>query len=352
VWRVAHIVAPSHANNCIIYNKLKVDSLLHYAVSHCSDGLRANRLAGGFMFNRVTTITFLATALFSAVLAAIGCSGKAASIRQEKARTLAASAPRTTVATVAKTVEHVAKPAPRDPTYARYSDPDYGVSFRYPRNFALLDSVEDDDADSDRMLTWQQAKEAGAGVRTVDELEADEPGATLLATIVVPEDAYPNTSFAGGSLQFAVNRYQTASNCRANLLARSGDAKSSSGTATGQGIAFAWIDTDSGDGNTEFYERNYAGFANDACYEFFVRVGVAPGPNVSAVQTVSAAQSGANGDNSSVTSEESAAYRAPNERKLIAHLEKIVTSLQVEPLAASVLDKPKYKAAPVLPASN
>jgi len=303
------------------------------------------------MFNRVTTITFLATALISAVLAAIGCSGKAASIRQDKARALAASAPRTTVATVAKTVEHVAKPAPRDPIYAKYSDPDYGVSFRYPRNFALLDSA-DDDADSDRLLTWQQAKEAGAGVRTAEELEADDPGATLLATIVVPEDAYPNTSFAGGSLQFAVNRYQTASSCRANLLARSGDAKSPSGTASGQGIAFAWIDTDSGDGNTEFYERDYAGFANGACYEFFARVGVAPGPGVSALQTVSAAGTGPDGVSPAVKIEESATYRAPNERKLLAHLEKIVTSLQAEPLAASVLDKPKYKSAPVLPSSN
>ena len=31
---------------------------------------------------------------------------------------------------------------------------------------------------------------------------------------------------------------------------------------------------DAGDGSTEYYERDYAGFANDACYEFFVRVGV------------------------------------------------------------------------------
>jgi hypothetical protein len=202
------------------------------------------------------------------------------------------------------------------------------------------------------MLSWQQAKEAGAGVRTADELEADDPGSTLLATIVVPEDAYPNTSFAGGSLQFAINRYQTASSCRANLLARSGDAKGPSGTVTGQGIAFAWIDTDSGDGNTEFYERDYAGFANDACYEFFVRLGVAPGPSASSVQTVSAAQSGASGANSSITGEESATYRAPNERKLLAHLEKIVTSLQAEPPAVSALDKPRYKSAPVLPLSN
>lgn len=303
------------------------------------------------MFIRVTTITFLAAALISGVLAAIGCSGKAAVARQENARALAASTPPTTVASLAKTPQHFAKPAPRDYAFASYSDPEYGVSFRYPRNFALFDS-SDGDADSDRDISWEQAKQAGAGVRTAEEVNADDPGAALLATIVVPDDAYPNTSFAGASIQFAVNRYQTAASCRANLLARSGDAKGPSGTVSGEGIVFAWIDTDSGDGNTEFYERDYAGFANDACYEFFVRVGVAPGAAMSAVQNVSVGVPATDDGKSTITTEESEAYRAPNERKLLAHLEKIVTSLQVEPLAASVLDKPSYKSVPVLPASN
>jgi|SRR5579871_5614563 len=298
---------------------------------------------------RLTPITFLAAALIPAVLAAIGCSSNAAAIRQDKARTLAASMPRTTVTTVAKTAEHVAKPAPRDPIFAKYSDPDYGVSFHYPRNLVLLDSASDD-ADSERTLSWQQAKEAGAGVRTADELEADNPGTALLATIVVPEDAYPNTSFAGGSLQFAINRYETAASCRANLVARLGDSKGSSGSVAGHGVVFAWIDTESGDENTEFFERDYAGFASDRCYEFFVRVGVAPGAGMAAVQTMSAGGTGDGGW--TVNDEGPAFYRAPNEHKLIARLEKIVTSLEVEPVTASVLDQPKYKSGAVLPASN
>jgi hypothetical protein len=295
---------------------------------------------------------YLALALMTVAIAIslASCSGQATSLRQEKARTLAASAPRQTVASVVKASEHFVKPAPRDPVFAKYSDPEHGASFRYPRSFALLASG-DDDGDSDRVVSWQQAREKGAGVRTAEELASDDPGADLLATIVIPDDAYPNTSFAGGSLQFAVNRYQTAGTCQANLLARLGDAKAPSGTVAARGISFGFIDIDAGDGNTEFYERDYAGFANGACYEFFVRVGVVSAPPQQALQNVSATD-GASDAVAGITSEESASYRAPNERKIFGQLEKIVVSLQVEPAMVSSLDKPKYKAEPAFPASN
>jgi hypothetical protein len=294
----------------------------------------------------------VAALLFS--LTVIGCSGKA-SVRQEKARALAGSTPRPTVAGLARASEHLAKAAPRDSAIAKYYDPDYGVTLRYPRNLVLLESAGDNpdrDADSDRIISWEQAKQAGAGVRTAEELGADDAGAALLATIVVPDDAYPNTAFAGGSVQFAVNRYQTAGTCRSNLLGRMGDDKGPSGTVAAQGVSFAWIDIETGDGSTEFYERDYAGFTNDACYEFFVRVGVkSTAAGGQTLQNVSAAGD-AEDSGSSVTSEESAGSRRLDERKILAHLEKIVASLQVESASASVLDKPRYKSAPALPASN
>jgi hypothetical protein len=268
---------------------------------------------------------------------------------------LAASKPPVTIAAIAKDPEHFAKPAPRDASFAKYSEPQYGISFRYPRNFALLDSA-DDDGDSDRVISWQKAKESGAGVRTGEELAADDPGATLIATVVVPDDAYPNTSFAGGSLQFAINRYQTARSCRANLVARSGDASVPTGTITTQGVSFAWIDIDAGDGTTEFYERDYAGFSGDACYEFFVRVGVGAGvgtaPAQPGLQSVSAGAADAAGPAVDATNAESGGYRSPNERKILAHLEKIVASLRIEPVSVSALDQPKYKPTPAPLASN
>jgi hypothetical protein len=283
------------------------------------------------------------TAIAVAVVLA-GGSASGSSIRQEKARALASAASRPTVASVVKASEHFAKPAPRDPAFAKFSDPEYGVSFSYPRVFALLASG-DEDGDADRLVSWQQAKEKGAGVRTAEELAGDDPGAALLATIVIPDDAYPNTSFAGGSVQFAMNRYQTAGTCQPNLLARVGDAKAPSGKVTARGITFGFIDIDAGDGNTEYYERDYAGFANGSCYEFFVRVGVAATVTQPSPQNVSTADESADAG-LGLTNGESAGYRPPNERKIFGQLEKIVVSLQVEPVAGSSLDKPKYKAEP------
>jgi hypothetical protein len=290
----------------------------------------------------------VATLLGALGVCLAGCSSKAAHARQQKARVLAGTFAKPTVASVGKAAERFSKPAPRDPALGKFADLDYGILFRYPRNFALLESEEDEDEDADRAISWQQAREAGAGVRTQDELGEDDAGAVLVATVVVPDDAYPNTSFAGGSLQFAVNRYQTAGTCRASLLARMGDAKGASGTVSAQSVAFAWIDRNVGDGSTEFYERDYAGFANGSCYEFFVRVGVAG--NVGATTTARAGLGDGTSDTnanglSERNGEESSGVRAPNEKKILGQMDKIVASLQVEQRAVSVLDKAKYKQA-------
>jgi hypothetical protein len=217
-----------------------------------------------------------------------GCSSNAAS--PNRAEPLATPVPRPS-----KNPERAAKPAARELAFSTYSNPEYGVSFHYPRNFALEEG----------------AGEQRAGIRSQEELEREEPGGLLVATVAVPDDAYPNTAFAGGSLQFAVNRYLTARSCRASLLSRRGDANGRSGAATIQSVEFAWADNDEGDGGTEFFERDYAGFANGACYEFFLRVGVAADTD---------------------------GERPPDEKKILGHLGKIVSSLQFQSKSVSVLD--------------
>ena len=207
----------------------------------------------------------------------------------------------------------------RESAFSTYSSPKYGVAFRYPRNFALVeqkapvereasmevnDSVESADSQ-------ENAPEDSSGARSQAELESEEPGAVLVATVVVPDDAYPNTTFAGGSLQLAVNRYLTAGTCRRNLVSRLGDSNGRSGSATIQGVEFAWADSDEGDASTEFFERDYAGFANGACYELFLRVGVGAADGT----------------------------RPPDEKKILGHIEKIVSSLQFVPQRVSVLDR-------------
>jgi hypothetical protein len=220
-----------------------------------------------------------------------GCSSNAASPKNEKnLQPLAAPAP-------TREPERLTKHAARESAFSTYSSPEYGVSFRYPRNFALEEGTV----------------EERAGIRSQEELESEEPGGVLVATVSVPDDAYPNTAFAGGSLQFAVNRYLTARSCRASLLSQLGDSNGRSGAATIQGVDFAWVDNDEGDGSTEFFERDYAGFANGTCYEFFLRVGVAADTD---------------------------GERPPDEKKILGHMEKIVSSLQFESQAVSALDGP------------
>src|SRR5262249_6697626 len=129
----------------------------------------------------------------------------------------------------------------------------------------------------------------------------------------------------------------------ASLLARGGDAKTASGNLIVQGAAFSWIESNQGDATTEYLERDYAGAVNDTCYDFFVRLGVvANRPDFSsgadaqtepvAANTVATAADAANPAAALAT-------RAPNDRKIFAQLEKIVSSLQVELPETSMLDK-------------
>jgi hypothetical protein len=203
----------------------------------------------------------------------------------------------------------VAKPAPRESAFSTYTSAEYGASFRYPRNFPLDEGPLDEVTDQT------------PGLRNQAELEGEQPGALLVATIAVPDDSFPNTTFAGGSVQFAINRYLPGGDCQDYPVKRTGDAKSASGVLTVGGVPFMWADSDQGEGDKEFYERTYAGFANDSCYEFFVRVGV-----------------------ESVGDSEQA--KPVNQKKILGQLEKIVVSTQLQPKTTSMLDKQPTKATP------
>jgi hypothetical protein len=107
----------------------------------------------------------------------------------------------------------------RDVSTVVYSDPEYGIAFRYPRDYALEEG---------------DIEERSYFLRRQEELEA---GSTLLATVLIPEDAYPNTTFEHGSLQVVANE-------RSSMA------------------------------GTQIVERHYAGFAKGRCYEFFAVVAV------------------------------------------------------------------------------
>jgi hypothetical protein len=243
---------------------------------------------------------FLLTLLAGSGVTLAGCSRKPAwPTKNDRSASRALASP-----AVPNQARQVSKPAPRESALAVYSNPEYGVMFRYPRNYALEEAAFDEEKPDDI-----------PGVRSQEELAREQPGTRLVATVVVPDDAYPNTTFAGGSLQFAVNPSLEPEACREFLISRLGDSKGPRGKATIQGVAFAWAENSMGDdANTEFFERDYAGFSNGTCYEFFLRVGVGRAADEDGV-------------------------KAADEQRILGHLEKIVSSVQTQPKPVSVLDQ-------------
>ena len=149
-----------------------------------------------------------------------------------------------------------AKHAPRDSASAVYNNPDYGVSFRYPRNYSLEEEVIAE----------------GSTPKTQQQLQAEQPSAILIATIEIPGDAYPNTTFVLGHLQFAVNPQATAETCRSFVTPPDSDWPGATDQTIIQGIPFHWRDGGLITSETVTVSRDYVGFSNGTCYEFFLQV--------------------------------------------------------------------------------
>jgi hypothetical protein len=183
------------------------------------------------------------------------------------------------------------KHPPRDSSvFALYHNPTYGVSFRFPRNYAIEEQLEPDDSSL---------------VRKQQELTADQPGSTVVVSVVIPGDAYPNTTFSEGFLQLAINPGVSQPACRA--FAAPSDGHTRTGKTIIDGITFYWREHDSANSGTALTLRDYAGFSNSACYEFFLEVA-----------------STANAANDAPSSR-------PDVMKVLRPLEKIVSSLQIRP---------------------
>ena len=144
------------------------------------------------------------------------------------------------------------KHPPRDSALSTYHNPGYGISFRYPRNYLL---EEDFDSEDPSTLNAQQ------------ELE---PGSILVAAVTIPPDAYPNTTFRSGTLQLFVNRTVTSEICQS--FAAPADEAYTSGSTSIQGIVFNWRERGWAAAGTRSDDRDYAGFSNGACYEFFLEI--------------------------------------------------------------------------------
>jgi hypothetical protein len=197
----------------------------------------------------------------------------------------ASSPPRTR-----KQLQAALKIGSRETLLSTYNNPDYGISFQYPKTFALDEAI----LEQEPLAETQQL------------IQAEQPGVLLLGTITIPDDAYPNTTFEHASLQVVVNPLATPETCR-QLVSSQGPGFRTLTPLTAAGASFARAERISEETDSRLFARNYAGFSNGTCYEFFLRVSVGQ-----------------------ATQEEGAAKQADG-LKVLRRLEKIISSLQISP---------------------
>jgi hypothetical protein len=152
--------------------------------------------------------------------------------------------------------------AHREGFLSTYKNPESGISFRYPRNYALEEG---------------DVQERSFFLKTQQDLDIDRPGATLVATVLVPEDGYPNTTFEHGSLQLLVDASLTEKACREQQTARV--IATASGTVPVQGTAFFWREEATETSGVKLVERTYAGYSQGTCYEFLLTVAADEAPD-------------------------------------------------------------------------
>jgi hypothetical protein len=221
------------------------------------------------------------------------CSGEAArsaqiSPTQRSSMGTSSSTNANAASFVARNTHLPHKDAPREAFLSTYNNPEEGISLRYPRNYSL----EEGDLEEHSFFLKRQ-----------EDLDSEQPGAALVATILIPEDGYPNTTFEHGSVQLVINEGGTETSCRDTTL-MSSDAVISK-TAMVQGVAFWWSEQESETAGTRVLERAYAGYSRGTCYEFLLTVAAenAPDPD---------------------------GFKKPADMsKIMKHLEKIVFSTQI-----------------------
>jgi hypothetical protein len=143
---------------------------------------------------------------------------------------------------------------PREAFLSTYNNPEEGISFRYPRNYALEEG---------------DVLERSFFLKRQEDLDIERPGATLVATILIPEDGYPNTTFEHGSLQLVIDESASEKSCRD---ASAGSNANRSGTTTVQGVVFSWSEQESETGGAKLLERTYTGYSQRTCYAFSLTV--------------------------------------------------------------------------------
>ncbi len=173
------------------------------------------------------------------------------------------------VAALVTTPTAVASPAPKKkapkkrPANVVYSDPNSGVSFLYPRKFALTSGDK------------AQPQLAGMGEVPMNFVE---PGGVAVATVAVPSGSYPGTDFASAFFNVNVNRGLSEQQCEHFAFVDTRDADGEPVDAEEVKIGSTGMETTSdfsASAMTQAETQYYHSYENGACYEYVLGLSTA-----------------------------------------------------------------------------
>ncbi|MGO9404682.1 MAG: hypothetical protein ACLPVW_14565 [Terriglobales bacterium] len=188
--------------------------------------------------------------------ALVGVSGPAET--PATAMTAPVAAPTTAVATAP-----AKKAARKRPANVTYSDPNFGVSFLYPRKFALLTGAD---------ALPQFARLGDAVMNFV------QPGGVAVATVELPDGSYPGTDFASAFFNVNVNRNLSEQECEHFAFVDSHNVNGAPVDAEKVKIGSTDMETTynfSASAMTQTETQYYHTYTNGACYEYVLSLGTA-----------------------------------------------------------------------------
>jgi hypothetical protein len=207
-----------------------------------------------------------------------------------------------------------AKPRKRRPATFSYVNREYGVSFRFPRQYKLK--------------SGDQAQLSG-GDSGPSPMNFVHPGGVTLAAVELPANSYPGTDFRFGFVNVSVNPGMTSEACAQFAFPESnagGDPSSQDITAKVKigAIEFSEVENSTAATMKQTDARYYHAFHHGACYEFALGIGTEDDGNEEGI--------------------------APLDRKpLFGKLEKILATVQLQTAAVPQTEAPAPSAAGTAP---
>jgi hypothetical protein len=137
-----------------------------------------------------------------------------------------------------------------------YNNPDYGVSFRYPKYGSLK---EGDDANLE--------------LDGLGSLETNfvQPGGTTISAVELPRKLYAGTNFTTAFFNVSVNPKLTSDECEQFAFPETSDSETDSVTTTKTKVGvteFRAVEGFAGEENNQADVKYYHVFQNGSCYEF------------------------------------------------------------------------------------